>query len=225
MAMQVAGMSQNLNVVPTPVKDVTVAKLSGPRIEKFEFSFQVPWNAVAIDRTWKEVASLGFTGGASLLVINPSSKTDWAKILREGAAHDVPALRQILPAKAMSSNYEWMSAIVRATPDDVKWWGSRSRNARALMMLGEKGTILGDSNSIHPIATEVLHGFQVGDPESTPYLVELELFDNSDRQYEIRINATHVHRAVITQSEINGLIASLQSVANHPVDKPASSGL
>jgi hypothetical protein len=215
---------QKMNIVPTALRDTTVAKLSGPRIDRFGFSFQVPWDTVVVDHPGNQVAAIGFKSGASMMVFDPAAAIDSAQIMRGNTAHDRSLMNRIVGAKGLSSNYDLLSAAVQSTPNDVEWWASRAHNAGAFILLENKDMELVEVNSIHPVAAGAMRGFQFGDPDTAPYVVQLKLFDGFDRQYWITISGLHVHRAVITQSEINGLIASLQPVSGPLVNRSSHNG-
>jgi hypothetical protein len=215
---------QKLSIAPTPLKDMTVERLSGPRIERFGFSFQVPWNEMLTNHSGKDAASLGFEGGAAVLLFDPASAVDGAKIERGTTDKDHALMNLVLGTKALSSNYDLMAAAVQATPNDVKWWASRVHNTGSLLLLENKNMDLVDVNSIHPVTAGAVRGFQFGDPDTAPYVVSLKLFDSSDRQYWILITGMHVHHSVITQGAINALIASLQPVAARPVERSSHNG-
>src|SRR5437016_2947979 len=61
-AREASQAHQNLSVVPTDLKDTTIGKLKGPRIEKFGFSFQVPWSDIEHERNAKSASALFFQG-------------------------------------------------------------------------------------------------------------------------------------------------------------------
>jgi hypothetical protein len=215
----------SLWVVPSPLKDATVAKLSGMNVEKFGYSFQVPWEATVTDHTSKSIAGLSFKGGASVLIFDPAGAVNTAKLSQGTTAQQHSAMNRILGANALRSNYDLMAAEVLATPDDARWWYSRVGLARALILLEGKDIEMNEGTSIHPVALGAVRGFQFGDPDVAPYTVNLKLFDGSDRKYWISINGKYANHAVITQSEINGLIASLRTVQAGSVSRSPGNGL
>ena len=210
---------QNLGVLPTPLKDSSVGKLTGFQVARFGFSFQVPWETALVDHAGPSAASLAFTDGAGVLVFDPASAVDGAQLMHGASERDHKLMDRLLGSKALSSNYDLMAAAVREQPSDVHWWASRAHNARAFILLEDKEMELIDVASIHPIAGSAVRGFQFGDPDFAPYVVNLKLFDSSDRQYWILITGMHAHHPVITQSEINGLIASLKTLPDHSSDR------
>jgi hypothetical protein len=217
-AKETSEEAKNLNVLPTPLLDTSVAELKGLRIEKFGFSFQVPWNDVNRDSTATTGAAIFFKDGAGLLLFDPSSGVNAVEILKGNTTGQTELMTKVLGSQALSSNYELMAAEVLATPADVKWWVGRVRNTRNITLLMNKGMNLGDANTIHRISGKDVRGFQYGDPGLAPFLVRLSLFDTLDRQDEIVISGKDVHRPVISQAQINGMVASFV-----PMPSPVSS--
>jgi hypothetical protein len=73
----------NLSVIPQPVPDTSIVKLDGVRVARFGFSFQVPLKDVDQDGSAKGTAAVvTFRDGGGLLVFNPATQTDGAKIMR-----------------------------------------------------------------------------------------------------------------------------------------------
>jgi hypothetical protein len=208
-AREISRDYQNLDVVPTALTDTSIAELSGPRIERFGFSFQVPWKDIEKDRTMKTAAALAFKQGGRVIVLNPASGVNGAEILRGTTSSQYRLMSRLLGSKALSSNYELMVAEVQATPGGIKWWGGRVSNSRELILLGNKGMNLGKATAIHSIGSGDVRGFQYGDPDVAPYVVKLDLFDATDKHYEFHISGKDEDRPVISQAQINGLVASL----------------
>jgi hypothetical protein len=106
-----------------------------------------------------------------------------------------------------------MAAELAATPSQVKWWSTRTTKARSLILLNLKSMeVLETTNRIYLQTSEEMHGFQIGDPALSPYKVELDLYDRSDRRYRILIAGKDLTHQVMTQAEINGMVASLRPI-------------
>jgi len=101
------------------------------------------------------------------------------------------------------------------TSDNVKWWKTRRQNAKDSTLLTVKGLMLIDgSPHFYVMEYGKICAVQQGNPSIAPYTVDLDLFDETDRHYQIRLG----HRAggdALTQPDINALIASLKPVS-HP---------
>ena len=199
------------SVLPTPLSDPTIAQLTGPRLSGFGLSFQVPRQVEEPGRQSKSVMVRKFVdGGAVILTQMP---VDTAKMWREGSGSGATTIIDLLGADALRSNYDLMAAAVQVTPADSKLWATRKQNVRAMMLLGNK-TLQGDPNAkaIHPIQGGSVRGFQFGDPSVEPYVVALDLFDQQHRQFHLVISGKGQKHPNITQSQINALVASVQTV-------------
>ena len=223
-AREASQAHQNLSVVPTDLKDTTIGKLKGPRIEKFGFSFQVPWSDIEHERNAKSASALFFRDGAGLIVFDPADEVDGARIIRGNTAREQQLMNRVLGSQALSSNYELMAAELQSTPGEVKWWATREQNVRSLILLTHKGVHLGDAKVIYEIHSGTLRGFQYGDPNSPPYRVNLELFDKTDHHYKIFIAGKDKATACVTQAQINGLVASFRGLPTGPVNSAPANG-
>jgi len=118
---------QNLAIVPTPLFDTRIDGLSGPPVEKFGFSVQSPWKTVESDHTTKSVAAMSFKDGGGMLIFDPTSEVDGAKIMRRTTAQQQKVMNEVLGSRALSSNYELMAAEVKVTPAEVEVVGDASQ--------------------------------------------------------------------------------------------------
>lgn len=223
-AKQWSSTHQNLDVVPTPLTDTSMEGLTGHRIEKFGFSFQVPWKDVEHDQTTKSIALMSFKEGGGVLIFDPASQPDGAKIMRGTTARQQGLMNEVLGLRALSSNYELMVSEVQTTPSEVKWWATREHNVRNLILLANKTMNLGSANVIHSIGSTAVRGFQYGDPNVSPYLVQLDLFDGADSHYKIIVTGKRQNRPVISQAQINALIASFRARPSGMARPSPSSG-
>jgi hypothetical protein len=214
LARKLSRDSLNLGIVPTPPPDKSVAKLEGPRFEQFEFSFQVPWQEVEQQKTSKMISVLSFKKGATLLVMNPSVALDNKRIVQgaETEGQDANAIRGVLGILALSSNYDLLAAELEATPAHVKWWATPRENTRSMVLLGLKSMEANEANAIYKASNDEMHGFQIGNPAVAPFRVRLVLFDRNDRRYEVWINVHEGRVPVLSQAEVNGIVASIRPI-------------
>jgi hypothetical protein len=221
---QEAGQAhQNLRVVPTPLRDNAIEELKGRRVEKFGFSFQVPWNETERETNGSSVAVLT-SKEAGLVLFDPVTEGDGAKIMRGKTIQEFRLMTKVFGSRTLSSNYELMAAAVQTTPSNVRWWAGRSRNVRNLILLMDKSLDLADATAIHEIHRGSMRGFQFGDPSTPPYQVNLNLFDESDRHYKIWISSRNKSAPCITQAQINGLVASFRGLPTRPVSIAPTNG-
>ncbi len=203
----------SLNVVPTPLPDKSIALLRGLQVKHFEYSFQIPWNDAHIKEDGKSVALWQVNGGAGLMLFSPLSEIDNVKLMRGATDEDAKKITGILGGRALSSNYDFMVAELAAAPSQVKWWSTLTAKAKSLILLNLKSMeVLESTTRIYPQSSEEMHGFQMGDPALPPYKVQLLLYDRNDRRYQIWIVGKDLTRPVITQAEINGMVATLRPI-------------
>jgi hypothetical protein len=116
-----------------------------------------------------------------------------------------------------------MQAAMCATPEQAKWWRFRSsQNERAQLLLLTKFLLLMDSSHafgtdhpIYMISAGEMRGFQLGNPNVPPFETHLDLFDKADRHLVLDVTGPKGHEQVLTQEEINAVVASIHSRTEH----------
>lgn len=112
----------------------------------------------------------------------------------------------------MRSGYDWMASELAATPDQIRWW-NRTNNVRLTVLLGMKSIeMTGNCTAIYKAENSELHGFQLGDPAIAPHRVTLDLFDVNNRRYELVASSRNADHPVVTQADINAIVASIRPV-------------
>ncbi|MDR3792385.1 MAG: hypothetical protein P4L03_03300 [Terracidiphilus sp.] len=201
--------SPHLNVVPTPLPDNRNAPLSGMTISAYEYSLKVPWSDLDVQKKGKSVSWLRFKSGAAVTLSNPANETDFARTMRGNNEAEKRESERLFGARALSSSYDLMAAELSATPSQVKWWSTRATKARYLVLLSMKSMEIIDTQVIYWQGSSEMRGFQLGSPVQAPYRVELDLFDRNGRRYKILIASADRTHAVMTQAEVNSIVASL----------------
>jgi hypothetical protein len=207
-ARSFAATNPDLDRVPGAVSITTVANLSGERIERFGFSVQLPWRDIYRDRILHDVAFISSQRGGLLTISDPSTPLDQVATMRI-MANDVPALRN-------KSNYELTVAAMNAKSEQVKWWKTPGQNARDFNLLLIKELFETDcQDPIYAIHFGDMRGFQQGNPSNAPYCAKLMLFDPADRHYEFTFGEYPESIPIVTQAEINAMVASLRPVSHN----------
>jgi hypothetical protein len=197
----------HLNLLPIARQDKSQARLSDERFGFNGFSFQTPSKKFDFKRNGKGISVLTFEDGGTIIVFNPVQDFDPLKLMRSDAR-----LARTLGPEVIRSNYALMAAEMAATSDQVKWWRTPGQNARSSTLLAMKNLVVLHLAPIYSIASDEMHGFQFGNPAIAPYTVELDLFDRNDRRYQIIINGRGGHSPVLTQPEINAMVASFRPI-------------
>jgi hypothetical protein len=194
-----------LSSVPANLPDKTVALIQGPRFECFGLSVMAPSNEVRFEKHWRSLCRLGLKNDWSLLIFDESESLDRARMLRSD-----PRLAGVYGRETLSSNYALTSAAMQTTPEEARWWQPRSHNARIAILLTNKLESLLDKGALYEINIGEMRGFQEGEPNSSPFQVTLNVFDPADHHYRITIKTREDNGPVLTQSEINAIVASIK---------------
>jgi hypothetical protein len=200
-----------LNLVPAALPDKSVAALFGVRVEIDGFSFLTPWKDIPLERKERGASAIAFLkDGVGILVPDPAADLDSARTIRS-----IAETNRKLGWETLRPDYVLMAAAMAATSDQVKWWRIPSQNARDLALLEMKRMALHDSGALYTVNSGELRGFQEGNPSVAPYRVHLNLFDGADHHYEIVIAAKENHGPVLSQAEVNAMVASLRPIPRH----------
>jgi hypothetical protein len=215
-ARQTALKYPNLAVLPEPLPDRTVAELSGITIEHFGFSFQVPWKNIDKQRDFSTISLFNFGDGPSLIIYSSSTHPDLVTLMRNSGIQRDRGADELFGSDALRSSYDLAAAELHAQPTQARWWANRRQNVRTGILLGFKGMYITDADQIYDLNYPGMRGFQLGDPAIPPYKVKLDLYDKSDRHYEIVITGKDRNHPFVSQAEINAIAASLHSTEASP---------
>ena len=140
------------------------------------------------------------------------------------SVHSDNNAEKLLGREMLHSQFTLMQAAMLVTPEQVKWWRFRSsQNERASLLLVLKFVALTESSPVHTlticpvytIASGEFRGFQLGNPDVPPYDARIDLFDGADRHLAFDIWGVEGHGQVLTQEEINAMVASIRPVPDH----------
>jgi hypothetical protein len=192
-----------LSLMPTALQFTKRSPLAPMRIECFEYSFQTPWQQKT-RRDFHTATFITFQNGISLLAAEPGSNPNFAADLRKRG----PEIQKAFGSAALSSQYDWMTAELSATPAQMHWWTFRER-PRLAILLGSKAADASEATAIFKIGNEELRGYQFNDSVAGTREVKLELFDVNDRRYQLRI---FTGGSEVTQADINAIVASMRPI-------------
>jgi hypothetical protein len=208
-AREIVHDTPEVAVMPQPLINLALADLSsGIAIEQFGYTVRFPWSKVNVRRDFKSATSLGFEGGAGVLLMNPADAINGLDAYR---GSQEATMRKLVGDKAFQSRFDFFATELQSSPADMGLLHSRARNARAIVLLGLKGMEVDKgTTAIYPVSSSSVRGFQIGDPKTTPQLVRLILFDHKDREMEIILHGSKTGPG-LTQEQVNGIVASVQT--------------
>ena len=211
-----AAVKPQIDMVPISLPNQAQAPLSKTSVDAFGFRFQLPNKGIDKTRVTRRIIFASFRDGGTLLVedMSPFPGADSIPLVAELNKRAERALGQELA----HSEFKRMQAAMSTTPDQVKWWRLRSsRNMRAAFLLEEKfSDLIGctsprdPSGPVYAISFGQFHGIQCGDPDAPPYDAHVEVFDAADRHFRMFISCPYGHGRVLTQEELNAMVASIR---------------
>ena len=205
-----------LSLVPVDLPFKAEVPLHNGTIDRY--GYRVPFPNEEIAKTYQGdlITEVSFSNGGFLTIHNPSRNSGVLEI----AITDKHAER-LLGKELFQSKFKLMQAAMWATPEQVKWWRFRnSENERAHYLLLTKFVVVFPSGGspptlrpIYSVSAGVFRGFQIGDPNVSPYEAHLDLFDGTDRHFAFDVGGPEGHGQVLTQAEINAMVASIQPIS------------
>lgn len=199
-------LSPCMEQTPAMPADRSVAGVLGKRIHYGGYSLQLPWQHVDLWRLSRGSIIITSESGQLITLSNPRDPFDIYEALRKSVvashAHG---------KSDIAYNFSLLTLAMMTKPGDVKWGKTQRQNAPLITRLWIKSLAMTECRGpLYTVGSQMPRGFQQGDPSSGH--VRLDLFDRADRHYGILIDSANM-QSVITQSEINGMIASLVPIS------------
>lgn len=216
-ARELSRVDPRLNLGPVNIPIEAKAALSNSTLEGFGFTFQLPKAATV--RKFGKMTTVRFQEGMILFEDTSRDTDGWPLILvgKEGKH-----AQRLLGQELVQSRFKLTWAAMSTTPDQVKWWRFRSsQNERLEVLLTAKFFAITSSFSsdpftispIYTISSGELRGFQLGNPNIPPYEAHLDLFDAGDRHFALDVDGPKGHGQVLSQEEINSIVASIRPMS------------
>ncbi|MGA2170636.1 MAG: hypothetical protein ABSG62_20800 [Terracidiphilus sp.] len=206
-----------LSIVPADLPSKVEAPLSSASIDCYGFTLRLP-NEVAKTIRGDLFTMVLFRNGGNLVSQN---------MLRDpgtlGFTISEKHAQRLLGEEVLRSKFSLMQAAMWVTPEQVKWWRFRTLpNERVEYLLFTKFSAISQLASLHSftirpiytIASGEFRGFQVGNPDVAPYEAHVDLFDAADRHFAFDVTGPEGHGQVLTQTEINAIVASIQPASD-----------
>jgi len=208
-----------LSIVPRTLPSKAEAPLSNSSIDRYGVKFLVPR---AMVRTIKlqQTTLVRFPNG---MLEFPGPLRDEDSIVF-GSVHSNKDAEKLLSQEMLHSQFKLLQAAMSVTPEQVKWWRFRSsQNKRTELLLLLKFVALTEYSPVHALTVRPMHtiasgefrGFQLGDPDNPPYDTHIDLFDGANRHLAFDISGLEGHGQVLTQEEINAMVASIRPTSEH----------
>jgi hypothetical protein len=209
-----------LNLGPVSLSNKTEAPLSNSSIDRGGIKFLLPNEATVSTTNFQQTTLVRFPNG--MLTFSGPLRDEDSIAFRAVRAHK--DAEKLLTRQEFNSQLTLLQTAMLATPEQVKWWRLRSsQNQRAWLLLLVKFVALTDYSPLnsltirplYPIASGEFRGFQFGDPDKSPYETHIDLFDGANRHFAFDVSALQGQQRVLTQEEINAMVASIRPSSSH----------
>lgn len=204
-----------LCLVPVNLPTKARVPLSNRTIDRYGFRVSLPNEEITKTFENDLITVVLFRNGGSIIIHNTSQ--DFG-ILKNAIGNKYT--ERLVGQEVAQSKLKLLRAVMWATPEQVKWWRFRTlENERILYLVLMKLSVLtsiassrvATSGPIYPISASAFYGFQIGDPEVSPYEAHVDLFDRTDGYFAFDVIRPGGHGQVLTQAEINAMVASVRT--------------
>ncbi|MGA3032698.1 MAG: hypothetical protein ABSD70_05415 [Terracidiphilus sp.] len=216
-AKRMSKVDPRLSLVPANLPTNAESPLSNASIDCYGIRLSLPSESVVDVFQGDWITSVRFRNGGILMVEDTSHNPGWL-----GIAIGERNTQRLFGKEVLSSKFKLMQAAMWATPDQAKWWRLRAlENQRIEYLLVAKFFLLAVPSRygftlgpIYKIDGGEFRGFQIGNPSVAPYEAHLDLFDRDDRHLKFDIEGPEGHGQVLTQADINGMVASIRPASS-----------
>jgi len=215
-AQGLAKVEPRLCLVPVDIPTKAQAPLSNASIDRYGFKIQLPNREISKTHEFDSITTASFRNGGGLMVHNTSSEEVVGLLI--SAFKENKRAESLFGRELLRSDFKLMQAAMSATPEQVKWWHFRSlqnQRTEALLML-KFGALVAcrqpfeSSSAIYAISFGEFRGYQCGNPDAPPYDAHIDVFDDASRHFAMTISGIRGHGQVITQEELNAMVASIR---------------
>jgi hypothetical protein len=209
-----------LSITPVSLSSKAEAPLSKSSIDRLGVKFLLPNEAIVSSMKLQQTTLVRFPNGM-LEFLGPLRDEDSIVF---GSVHSNKDAEKLLSQEMLHSQLTLLQAAMLVTPEQVKWWRLRSsQNKKAELLLLLKFVALTEYSPMHSLTKRPIYtiapgkfrGFQFGDPDKPPYDTHIDLFDGASHHFAFDISGLEGHGQVLTQEEINAMVASIQLASGH----------
>lgn len=214
----------NIINVPQSLKNNELSPNQKTKFSRFGYEIEMPWDKIQRIDDYEIVTRIVFSPDFVVVVFNPAKNIGALDAVKSVVKKpsEMESLVQIFGANTMQSNYSYIKAELEITPNQFSVFKPRQYAIRTFTLLLTKSAQLMTSKvgSIWNISNKTMKGFQVGDP-AQDQLIDIRMFDQNDKQYEIYTIIRTGANFKVSQSDINVIIQSLHvtSDSNQPMQK------
>jgi hypothetical protein len=199
-------------IVPTPLTSEAAGRFSGRKFSYFGYEFDSPWIEVRRERKLESTATLNFSNGDFISILDPAQTPDELQAAKQAVADQGADLEQMW-GDAARSRFALYSTVLNLTPTDLHLFSSRKEMIRNSLFLMMKNIWLGRmKGGLYSFETGRFHGFQEGSP-AQDRMILIHAFDRQDDEIEMYIGSVEGSGNRPTQADINQILYSIRPVS------------
>jgi hypothetical protein len=201
---------------PVELTDLSISQVPGRKLSYFGYEFEVPWDDLDQGKM-KQVGKgqlIAFRSGNALLFSKAAPK-EFVQTFLSTTKVGPDKVRSLWGEEALRSDYSLHLLILEATPGEVSLFTRREDAVRSSMLILFKGimTPRGGESGIFRVRTDRFQGFQYGDPQARPKLLNVDIFaDDGGLSFAFAQKGQGLSPA-ITQAEINRVIQTVRRLS------------
>ncbi|MGH9683106.1 MAG: hypothetical protein ACRD4S_05795 [Candidatus Acidiferrales bacterium] len=195
--------------VPQPLTSLRITVGKATQIKVFNYEFASPWGEANVS-PGDNYAQLRFKPGQVIVFYDPEAQLDTITTLRTSTSPQYQNFARV--AGDIGTNYALYQAVYAASPAQVSPFLTANDSLRMhLLLLLKLAFGFDEKPPLYSFTQGSERGFQFGDPASGRP-VALRVFDGRDHQFRFIFVVESGSSAKITQSDIDGIVQSLQPV-------------
>jgi hypothetical protein len=208
-----ASESPTLNVTPQGATGAAPAAATGPRVEHYNYQFNLPWKDFAHDDATPDYAVVQAKTGQVVIFYNPDEEIDILAGMKAGNTALSRGYNQIFADHLFDSNYSLYAAVYSADPAQAHSWMPRADALRLDSLLIDKLSFgIEAPGPTYLFNWGGLRGIRFGDAaHGGP--VAFHAFDNHDRQFRFvfTTRADTPTPVTLNENEIEQVVQSVRT--------------
>jgi hypothetical protein len=201
-----------LNVTPQPAAGAAPVAATGPRIEHFNYQFNLAWKDLpAHDDATPDYAVVQAKTGQVVIFFNPDEEIDILAGMKAGNTALSRGYNTIFADHLFDSNYGLYAAVYSASPAEAHPWMPRADALRLDSLLIDKLSFGADApGPTYLFNWGGLRGIRFGDAaHGGP--VAFHAFDNHDRQFRFVFTTRADASVTLNEGEIEQVVQSVRT--------------
>ncbi len=189
-------------IITPPVSDLSLL----PDISYFGMTFKSPWMETSTSGPYRNIVSFTYSQGQKILFTRNSFYP--AAKMKKDTSPNFQRIRAELGQHTLDSEYNFYSAAINSTPDQVSYKSDiKTIAGKAILTVLKAGQIVspydGDK-TLYSFQTDSIRGFQFGSPAISHH-VWIHFFNPDDQAYDLIASGS-----ALTQNDVDLMLSTMK---------------